>query len=293
MSEGLLAPGAALGKMVVEGILGKGGMGVVYKVRDPNTNVPYAAKILHPHLRKERDFVKRFKTEAKTASKFKHINTVHVEKLKGWGKVVYYVMEFVDGRLLEEILAETGPFAVDRALAIVRDIAAGLECIHSKRYVHRDVKPGNVLIRPDDHVKLIDFGLAQKWGAPKRTKSGHVMGTARYMAPELIEGTYVYPETDIYALGVMTYELLTGKAPFNSDNIDVILDMHLYGKHKPLMAAVENIDQKLDKFVDKMLAKNPDDRIRSARLVHGWLDYYVTTATFAPVPGTKLGEAGH
>jgi len=287
MTQGLLAPGETLAKMTVEAIVGRGGMGVVYKVRDPKSHIPYAVKVLHPHLLGQRDFVKRFRTEAKTASKFKHINTVHVEKLKGWGGALYYVMEFVDGRPLEEILAERGPFHLDRALRIVRDVAGGLACIHSKGYVHRDVKPGNVLVRPDDHVKLIDFGLAQKFGWAKRTRSGHVMGTAKYMPPELIEGSEVRPFTDVYSLGITAYELLTGAVPFNSDNADVLVDMQLYAKHKPLAAVLGGVDDTLSDFVDRMLAKRPRERIPSAQLVHGWLDFYITTGNFAPLPGSR------
>ena len=131
------------------------------------------------------------------------------------------------------------------AIVILRDTAAALEYIHSKRFVHRDVKPGNILVRPDDHVKVIDFGLAQKRGKIQRTKSGHVMCTAKYMAPELIEGVETYAETDIYALGCMTYELISGKPPFDGDDVGLLTDMHLYSKPKPLCEVVTGLDLNL------------------------------------------------
>jgi serine/threonine-protein kinase len=259
-------------------------MGVVYKVRDPKTLTPYAAKVLHPRLLSAKDFVKRFKTEAKTAAHLKHLNTVHAFKLKGWEGTLYYIMEFVDGPVLEEILRRSGALPCERALAIARDVAAGLAYIHSKSYVHRDVKPGNVLVRPDDHVKLIDFGLAQRCGIVTRTKSGHVMGTAKYMAPELIDGTDARPETDIYSLGIMTYEMLTGKAPFDCQDADMLMDMQLYSKHRPLCDAMKGADIYLGEFLDRMLAKKMKERIADARTVQGWFDFYVTNGWFAPVP---------
>jgi serine/threonine-protein kinase len=286
MTGGVLAPGEAIGRFAVEGVAGRGGMGVVYKVRDPNDGLPYAVKVLHPHLVGEREFVRRFKTEARIGSRLSHINTVHVVKLRGWGSIKYYAMEFVEGRPLEEMLTETKALPVQRAVRIIRDVAGGLQYMHAKGYVHRDVKPGNILVRPDDHVKLIDFGLAQRSGAPRRTKSGHIMGTAKYMSPELIEGSHVGPQTDVYSLGIMAYEMIAGKAPFIAGDADTLMDMQLYSKHRPLEAVAQGIDERLSVFVDRMLAKRARERIPSAQLVQGWCDFYMHTGEFAKVPGT-------
>ena len=280
----VLSPGDTLSDLVVEGILGTGGMSIVYKVRDPRTKMPYAAKVLDPHLMCERDFVKRFKTEAKTAAKLTHMNIVHALKLSGWEGTLYYIMELVEGGPLDETLTTQGAFPMERALVIVRDVAAGLEYAHSMRYVHRDVKPGNILVRPDDHVKLIDFGLAQKFGRVIRTRSGHVMGTAKYMAPELIEGTEAWPQTDIYALGCLTYELLAGRPPFDGDDADLLMDMHLYSRHRPLTEVVKGADWNLSHLIDRMLAKDMSQRVSSAQAIHGWLDFYAANGWFANVP---------
>lgn len=285
MTGGVLAPGEAIGRFAVEGVAGRGGMGVVYKVRDPDNGLPFAVKVLHPHLLEEREFVRRFKTEAKIGSKLNHVNTVHVVKLRGWGSIKYYVMEFVEGRPLEEMLAETKSLSVGRVVRIIRDVAAGLAYIHSKRYVHRDVKPGNVLVRPDDHVKLIDFGLAQRCGLPRKTRSGHIMGTAKYMSPELIEGSNVCPQTDVYSLGIMAYEMIAGRAPFVAADAETLMDMQLYSKHKTLESVAAGAGERLSVFVDRMLAKRVRERIPSAQVVQGWCDFYMHTGEFARVPG--------
>ena len=148
------------------------------------------------------------------------------------------------------------------------------------------MKPGNILIRADGHLKLADFGLAQKFGRVRQTRSGHVLGTAKYMAPELIEGTKVYPQTDIYALGVMTYELIAGRAPFEADNTEIYMDLHLYAKHRPLLDVRGGTDRNLSLFVDKMLAKSPSHRVPSAQMVYSWMDFYLTSGFFADLPRT-------
>jgi len=284
MPAKLLERGGTLGRYTVECVLGKGGMSVVYKVRDPRTMMPYAAKVMNADLMRERDFVRRFRHEAKTARALKHMNIVHAFALKRWEDTCFYIMELVEGGPLDELLKARGAYELKRALVIVRDVAAALDYVHSKNYVHRDIKPANVLVRSDDHVKLIDFGLSQKWGTVKRTRSGHVMGSAKYMAPELIQGSHAHPETDMYALGAMAYELVTGKPPFDADNGAVLMDMHLYMKHRPLVDVMKGADPNLSRLIDKMLVKDSSQRLRSARLVHGWLDFYLANGWFADLP---------
>ncbi len=272
-----------LGRFAVEGLIGRGGTGLVYKVRDLRSRMPYAAKVLNPAAVRDRDCVRRFKTEAKIAGRLTHMNVAHVLLIKKWKGTLYYVMEHVDGVPLDEMPPDE-PLSFDRKLRIVRDVAAGLQYVHSKGYIHRDIKPGNVLVRTDAHVKLIDFGLAQKAGRVVRTKSGHVLGTAKYMAPELINGTWADPATDLYALGVMLYELVAGRAPFVADHTTVILDMHLYVKPRPLLEAVKGTDRSFSLVVDRMLVKDPARRAASARALHGWLDHYLSTGRFADPP---------
>ncbi|MHC4712629.1 MAG: serine/threonine protein kinase [Planctomycetota bacterium] len=279
-----LEPGAFLGRYEVEDALGRGGMGAVYKIRDPKSRMPYAAKVLHANLMRERDFVRRFRREAKVARRLTHMNVVHVFTLKHWRRTLFYIMEFVEGVALDEAAKGGKAFGVERAARIIRAAAAGLQYIHTRRYVHRDIKPGNILIRQDDHLKIADFGLAQKSGRIKRTRSGHVMGTAKYMAPELIDGSVVDPRTDIYALGCLAYEILAGRPPFYADHMDVLMDMHLYMKPKPLGELREGLDDKLIAFIAKMIEKRRSRRIPSARLVHAWFDFYLARGYFADMP---------
>ena len=212
------------------------------------------------------------------------MNIVHAFKLRRWEGTYYYIMELVEGRPLDEADKED-KFSLARSLAVVRDVAAALDYIHSKRYVHRDIKPGNVLIRPDGHVKVLDFGLAQKFGRVKRTKSGHVMGTAKYMAPELIQGTEVYAETDIYALGIIAYELDRRKAAVRRRP-----RKRAYG-HAPLRQAQAAYRRGPRRRQELEPLRRPHARqgpVRGARprpsTVHSWLDFYVTKGWFAEVP---------
>ncbi len=283
-----LEPGKPLGRYIIERLIGRGGMGLVFKIRDPKSKMPYAAKVLHPRLAHEKDFLRRFKTEAKIARRLKHMNVVHVFELKRWKGTFFYTSEFVDGSSLEDILAVEGRFSLDRSSEIVREVAGALEYVHSKRYVHRDIKPGNVLLRRDSHLKLADFGLAQKIGRVRRTRSNHVMGTAKYMAPELIEGTRAYPQTDVYALGVMAYELIAGRPPFLCDDKEVLMDLHLYTQPKPLAEIVPGTDRNLSLFVSKMLAKRPSRRVASATAVFSWFDFYLANGVFADLPRALL-----
>ena len=272
-----------LGRFVVEEPVGRGGMGIVYKVRDPRSKMPYAAKVLNRAVACQRDFVKRFKHEAKAGKEFSHMSLVHVFLLKRWEDTWFYVMELLNGRPLTEV-AQDSDVSFDRRLAILRDVASALDYLHSKRYVHRDIKPDNVLIRADGHLKIIDFGLAQKFGRATRTRFGEVMGTAKYMAPELINGANVSPATDIYALGVMAYELLSGRAPFDAGHTKVIMDMHLYMKPRPLHDVVDGIDKNLGIMVDRMLAKDPTRRLNSARLVQSLIEMYLASGRFPELP---------
>ena len=272
------------GHLTVESTLGVGGMGVVYRVRHPKSSQPWAVKVLNPELLKERDFVRRFKHEAKIAARLKHANVVFVHSLKRWQGTFFYTMELVDGKSLDAVARENGEaFTLRRKLVIVREIAAALGYIHSKKYVHRDVKPANVLVRADDHIKVTDFGLAQKFGRVNLTRSGHVMGSAKYMAPELILAQRVTPQTDIYSLGVTLYELLAGACPFDASDTEEIMDMHLYNRHKPLVEAVSGTDPNLSRFVDKMLRKDVSRRVSSAAAAVSWIDFYLQNGWFADV----------
>jgi serine/threonine-protein kinase len=279
-----IEPGNLLGRYIVEERIGEGGMGAVYKIRDPKSKMPYAAKVLHPALRREGGFARRFKREAKIARRLSHMNVVHVFGLKRLKGTLSYIMEFVEGAPLEEMLKNHGSISLERAIEIIRETAAGLHYIHTKRVVHRDIKPGNLLIRSDGHLKITDFGLAQKIGRARRTKSGHIMGTAKYMAPELIEGTYAYPQTDVYALGCLAYEMIAGRPPFEADHSEVFMDLHLYARQKPLIDVKKGIDRNLSLFVDKMLEKSMSKRVPSARMVHSWTDFYLTNGFFPELP---------
>lgn len=277
-------PGERLGRYLVESTIGRGGMGVVCKIRDPRSDMPYAAKVLHPELARRREFARRFKREAKIARRLRHMNVTHVFKLRRWRKTLFYAMEYVQGAALDEMLRDREKPTLDEAIDIIRKIAAGLNYVHSRRFIHRDIKPGNVLIRHDGHLKITDFGLAQRPGRAKCTRSGDIMGTAKYMAPELICGGRLTPRTDIYSLGCLAYELIAGRPPFEADSTEVYMDLHLSTPAKPL--ELIGADRKLSLFVEKMLSKSVSRRVPSARMVHSWFDFYLTNGQFAELPNS-------
>jgi len=283
---GIPEAGSRLGRYVVEESVGRGGMGAVYKIRDTRSSMPYAAKVLHPALRRRRDFVRRFKREAKIARRLRHMNVTHVFEMHRWRGTLFYVMEYVEGVALDELLDDRGALPLNESLAIIREIAAGLTYIHTRRYVHRDIKPGNILIRSDGHLKIADFGLAQRAGRTRRTRSGDIMGTAKYMAPELVRGGRVTARTDIYALGCLAYELIANRPPFEADNTEVYMDLHLYARPRSLIHAVPGTDRRLSLFIDKMLAKSSSRRVPTARMVHSWFDYCLTNGAFAEIPNS-------
>jgi serine/threonine-protein kinase len=200
--------------------IGRGGMAEVYLARDRLLDRPVAIKILFPEFAADPSFVARFRREAQAAANLNHPNIVGVYD---WGKergTYYIVMEYVDGRTVSEIIRTDGPLDPKQAAGIAADVAAGLGFAHRKGVVHRDIKPGNILITGTGEVKVADFGIARAMTATTDddlTQVGSVMGTATYFSPEQAQGKPVDPRSDLYSLGVVLYEMLVGQPPFSGD----------------------------------------------------------------------------
>ncbi len=247
--------------------LGRGGMAEVYLSRDRLLDRPVAVKVLFPEFATDPSFVERFRREATAAANLNHPNIVGVYD---WGETegtYFIVMEYVDGRTLAEILRTEGPLHPDRVADVGADVAAALGFAHRNGVVHRDVKPGNVIVTSAGLVKVADFGIARAITASPDedlTQVGQVMGTAAYFSPEQARGENVDPRSDTYSLGVVLYELATGQPPFAGDSPVSIAYKHVHETPVPPRHRNVDIPPALEAIILKCLAKNPANRYPTA-----------------------------
>ncbi len=253
----------ALGKYVILEEIGRGGMGAVYKARDIELDRIVAIKVLSPYLVGEPHLVQRFMREARLAANLDHPNIVAIYDIGGEGGYYYFVMKYLEGRPLKEMIAQRGPLPLDEVVQLVRQLASALDYAHQQNLVHRDVKPGNVIVGPDGHATLTDFGLAKVVESMKLTASGETIGTLEYMAPEQARGE-TSPASDIYSLGVMTYEMLTGRLPFQGTNQATLLYQHLHEPPPPLHRWNPTVPPEVEQVVLKAMAKEPAQRYATA-----------------------------
>ncbi|HEX8222080.1 MAG TPA: protein kinase, partial [Chloroflexia bacterium] len=242
------------------------GMATVYRAHDTVLNRAVAIKVLDPALSIDPKAVERFKREAVTAANLEHPNIVRVYDVQQDGNLHYISMRYVQGTTLREILQDNGPLPVETAVNIVVPVARALHYAHKNGVIHRDVKPGNILVEPDGSVMLSDFGIARAAGAAQAglTATGLVMGTADYLSPEQISGRPAEPRSDIYSLGVVLYELLTGVTPFSGENTASVLYRQVHDTPPPLRSMNPRLPQELQPIIDRALAKNPSLRYSDA-----------------------------
>ena len=246
-------------------LVARGGMAQVYRAMDLQLDRPVALKVLFPELSVDRTFVERFRREAQAAANLSHPNIVPVFD---WGEddgSYFIVMEYIDGRPLSAVLRDPAPLPPNQIATIGAGVAAALAFAHRHGVVHRDVKPGNVLITPDGDVKVTDFGIARAVNTEESlTQTGAVMGTAAYFSPEQAEGKGVDSRSDIYSLGVVLYEMAVGKPPFTGDSPVAVASKHV--RDTPVLPREANplVPVALEAVIMKAMAKLPDDRYRSA-----------------------------
>ena len=249
----------------VERVLGKGGMGEVFQVRDTKTDLPAALKVLNA-APDDTDRIERFKREIGVLSKISH---AAVPRFLDWGVdrgQVFFVSELVDGPDLRTEIKRRGPFAPAEAVALVATVADVLSAAHAAGVVHRDVKPSNIMIARDGTVRLLDFGLARTTGVDTTTltKTGMIVGTPTYMSPEQFDNTWVDERSDIYSLGIVLFELLTGRPPFAASTVIGVAMMHKNDLPPSTLSIREDVPGWLDRIVLKCLEKRPDKRFASA-----------------------------
>lgn len=247
-------------------LIGRGGMAEVFLARDRSLDRPVAVKVLFPEFATDPSFVERFRREAQSAANLTHPNIVGVYDWGTQGSTYYIVMEYVQGRTLSEIIRGEGPLHPTRAAEIANEVASALGFAAQRGVVHRDIKPGNVIISSSGTAKVADFGIARALASndDELTKTGAVMGTATYFSPEQAQGLRVDPRSDLYSLGVVLYEMLVGRPPFQGDSPVAIAYKHVQESPNPPSKVASGIPAPLDGITMRLLAKNPDNRYLSA-----------------------------
>jgi serine/threonine-protein kinase len=314
------------GRYKIESVLGEGGMGVVYLARHKVIDKKVAIKVLRADMAREKEITDRFLQEAKAASS---IGNPHIIDISDFGHLpdgsTYFVMEWLDGKPLSKALEETRPLPVARLANIARQIAEALASAHQRSIVHRDLKPDNIFLikrgSEPDFVKILDFGIAKvSSGTSKLTRAGSVFGTPHYMSPEQAAGSTVDSRTDIYALGVILYEMASGRVPFDADNFMGILTQHMYKAPVPIRALVPpppDVTPGLEAIILKALSKKPEQRYQTMeelaadvdKLARGAIpdavpdmisrsggfnvpaDFFTERGMPAPVPATPAGHS--
>jgi serine/threonine-protein kinase len=313
------------GRYKIESVLGEGGMGVVYLARHKVIDKKVAVKVLRADMAREKEITDRFLQEAKAASS---IGNPHIIDISDFGHLpdgsTYFVMEWLDGTPLSKALEEVKPLPVMRLCHVARQIAEALASAHQRSIVHRDLKPDNIFLikrgSEPDFVKILDFGIAKvSTGTSKLTRAGSVFGTPHYMSPEQAAGAPVDSRTDIYALGVILYEMASGRVPFDADNFMGILTQHMYKAPVPIRALVpaQDVPPGLEAIILKALSKKPEQRYQTMedlaqdldKLARGAIpdavpdmisrsggfnvpaDFFTERGMPAPVPATPAGHS--
>jgi predicted Ser/Thr protein kinase len=270
---------------LIEGVAGRGGMGVVYRARDQALDRVVALKFIATDLASTPGFRDRFTAESKTAASLDHPNVIPIYQAGEHEGTLFLVMRYVEGEDLRTELQHEGRLEPERAARIVAQIAAALDAAHARGLVHRDVKPANVLLTPDDHAYLTDFGLTKRVVTDAdATKTGELVGTLNYVAPEQIRGEPVSPRTDVYGLGCLLFHVLTGRVPFPLEGNEAKLWAHVSEPPPVASSVAQGVPTAFDRVVARAMQKRPEDRFQSA----GELGRAVTEVAGGQTPAHEL-----
>ena len=260
-------PGTTLGRYEILSELGQGAMGTVYKARDPMLDRIVAIKTINLTLPKEElaEYEARFYQEAKAAGGLSHRNIVTIHDIGRSDRVAYMAMEFLEGQELRKLMQSRIPIQLTHALDIVSQVAEGLQFAHDRQIIHRDIKPANIMVLNDGLVKITDFGIARMRTNEVKTMTGMILGSPKYMSPEQVSGKRADTRSDIFSLGVVLYEMLTGTSPFVADNIHGVMYQTMNFNPPAPRTLNPDLPDVLNFIVAKALAKNLDDRYEKAK----------------------------
>ncbi len=261
-----LSPGDQVDDYKIESVVASGGMASIFRANDLRTGQPVALKVPHPQAECDPVFFDRFNREAEIGKKLDHpavVKVLHHDRRKR----LYMVTEWADGRLLRQILAEAGRLPSERAVKIALEICDALEYMHSQGVVHRDLKPENIFVDSEDRIKIIDFGIAATAGARRLTfgKLSHVMGSPDYISPEQVKGKRGDSRSDLYALGVILYEMLTGQVPFTGPNVFAVMHDRVVNHPVPPREINPDLSPELQEILYRALERDPKNRYATAR----------------------------
>jgi eukaryotic-like serine/threonine-protein kinase len=255
-----------IGPYELRELLGEGGIGRVYAAYDTVLQREVAIKSLRPELLSDSNFLARFRAEATSLARLNHPNITTVHTLINEGRNLYMVMELVRGETLENLLKRRdGALGVRESLAIMGQSADGLAYAHSMGVIHRDIKPANLMITGAGLVKIMDFGIARARGSQRLTRTGSMVGTLAYMAPEQLRGEPGDERSDLYSLAIVLYEILSGATPFSATSDYELMQAQIHARPPPLSSAIPGVTGRIERALMKALAKKPDQRFATLR----------------------------
>ena len=245
--------------------IGAGGMAIVYKAKDLLLNRVVTIKVLREQFVTDEDFIRRFRREAQSAASLSHPNIVSVYDVGKEEDTEYIVMEYVEGRNLKEIIREFAPLSTDQTINLARQITGAIQNAHEHHIIHRDIKPHNILVTAEGHAKVTDFGIARAVSSATVTHTGDIIGSVHYLSPEQAKGLQSNEQSDIYSLGIVLYELLTGKVPYDGETPIAIALKHLQEQAVLPSKLNPKIEKELEAVVMRAIAKSPEQRYLSAK----------------------------
>ncbi|MEO0559562.1 MAG: protein kinase [Bacteroidota bacterium] len=278
--------GRVIGNYRIDAKLGQGGMGAVYKGLDLMLERPVAIKALRADIAASPQHVERFRQEARTLARLLHPHIATLYALLREGDDLYMVMEFVEGETFEAVLHRERRIPVDHALRLFDQALRGIDHAHQRGIIHRDVKPANFMVMPSGTVKVMDFGIARLLGTTRMTQTRHAIGTAEYMAPEQVRAREVDARTDVYALGILLYEMVTGRVPFEAESSFETMQAHLQAAPRPPRVLTSDLPESVEAAILTALAKAPEDRHASVADFREALADVIPTGPPVPLPAS-------